>query len=892
MYPIFIYLQTLTLLIGFLLSQTCLGRAESGFTVPNMGVSFTPVASGVYPSTSFQDVVLNIRVPRFETPNSVPMVEICYNGSTTWELMVFNKCRFMELNINRGVSMFNDLLPLLNASMRTVEEMLAEINIESLNTTSERHRRAILGFLGDLISAPLGLATSADLQDLINHVKNLKLTQGDVLQDVKQTKEFVTKVISSTNEGFNVTWSALNKVRNDIDNLAEFAKKTARKDLVAINRLAHSEELWLQASSLSIKLSNLLAGWNTNYEIVKQWEMAIMSVLENKLSPFLVPVDMLTYELQQLEESESIIRAGLNVLHTSRQANYYYMHKLATPLFHKGRLFVHFKVPLGSRGDSLQVFHAKTYNLPFHPVEKDNALVYEGYSRLFLDNPFIAVSKSGQNYLQLSEADVQICLASPHFSCNQLAALNDHSQMTCIYALYKNLVDEIKARCNYRFFSDTPNTEIKMLPDNKFLVIAPSEPVLVDCESSRKRIKPEPLILLEIPCACSISAGPVFVQRVMLNCKSIHLIQSNNVINSIQLLSYNMNLDGKLGNGLSEFYNDTLVITGPQTNELSTFLAMQDKDRERGYDLFLAAKRMAEHQVVMSDTAISDVQGAFDDISMGEAALFGVTGVWLIVLTIALIISGYYVKVLYLIMSNVHNAEALKLVSATTSAMNVESHSTEGNNYINMDHGTFLVKIFFICILMVIAFRIYKCLQVLISYKFSICEACHFKVIMMAFGKQQTINIPVIRVPLPLSCVEINAIPTPHVFELVGGFQPKLLISWESPLELRCYEQSFSFPMPREVNISWVQFSKLKLLQGRNGHSDMLFAIRLIKGCLCCPTISKEMSSTAPLNKIEVATDAQNMPDNIVSNDGSYIMGAIAVSSQTELSALQELRRS
>ena len=103
------------------------------------------------------------------------------------------------------IDIFNDrLVPLISAT-DSLKFLLDQLHVQDIDLTKDmgRSERAWLGWFGEFIAATLGLSTQADVQHVINHLKELQLNATYSLSDLQHTKNFMAKIVESTNERFN-----------------------------------------------------------------------------------------------------------------------------------------------------------------------------------------------------------------------------------------------------------------------------------------------------------------------------------------------------------------------------------------------------------------------------------------------------------------------------------------------------------------------------------------------------------------------------------------------------------------------------------------------------------------------------------------------------------------
>ena len=265
-------------------------------------------------------------------------------------------------------------------------------------------KRAWLGWLGEFIPVPLGLSTQADVQQVINHLKELCLTAADSLSDLQHTKNVMSKMVASTNERFNCSWESFLEMRGTINRLTAWANETR---LMAESQciMDVGNGLVTAMVDISFRVNAVINDLRLQQHAVDMWVESLLLLHENLLPPYLVPPEVLKQELISLGNSEQLHNLGLQVLH-QKNVGYFYTQRLTTIVATNQTMFIHFRVALGSHDKMLKILFVDVFPLLLQPTEVLHHLDYEGYPKLNVEKPYLVVTHTGNGFVELSESEL------------------------------------------------------------------------------------------------------------------------------------------------------------------------------------------------------------------------------------------------------------------------------------------------------------------------------------------------------------------------------------------------------------------------------------------------------------------------------------------------------
>ncbi len=429
----------------------------------------------------------------------------------------------------------------------------------------------------------------------------------------------------------------------------------------------------------------------------------------------------------------------------------------------------------------MQVYHVNTHVLPFHPAEESSIISYPGYSWLAIDTPYLVVSQSANSYALLTSDALQACLSSAHYSCKQLMALTDRSQMTCLFALFVGDLANVKKLCNYRLSDKAPETEIKLLRGSQFLVVAPFQDIIIECTDERKRIKPAPLVIVDVPCGCRLSAGPVHVGKVLYNCDAFEGIRFGNVINDIQLMFSDLLPEREDMGAYPSLYEGDILVESPEFVDDGEFEKAIQAAGAQGVDLFNLAKRLSDHQVAWRGDQTPDIIIGSQRVSVVVAALFGATAFWLILLTTSCVVGGYYLRVIWVAVQLIKPSNGLSVFTRPPPTIAAKESYKWLWELFEIDPFVTFVNLLVLVTLVVILIKTLGFIKLYMTDKYDLCRSCFSKVYLVgSLNSDKRIYVPMPDMPMPKRCIVDTSIPMPYDMEIerVNWFLLVVNVKW------------------------------------------------------------------------------------------------------------------
>ena len=838
-------------------------------SLTSMGINFNELLAQVHTTSSFYDLLFQVPLPVLKIPEELVKVKVCKivqkhvvgtfgtRDFTKWDMLA-RQCRMLQNDCNDGVEQFNKRLPYLVRESGSLKLLLKQLYIHEdlLIQDSGRNPRAILGFLGKLAAPILGLTTTDDLQDVLEHVKALRMTAGDALKDLKHTKEFLGKMITHSNERFNQTWRTIREMKNTIDGLVQWVGEIRNTTAAEHNFEEYRHAMTETLLDMMYRINAAISDIDKQHYSVREWIRAVLLLHENKLSPFLISPETLSGELKVLGKSVKLRQMALHVLH-GRNVGYFYEEKLVTTVVTNDTLYIHFMIPLGSEDSALRVFYADIYPIPFQPVQSKGVVKSEGFNKLYVEKPYLVVTLKGDGFIELSESELQACLRSAHFSCKALTALNYSPYKSCLYSLF--IKDFVKATqiCDFRAFAGTPETFVKSLDDGKFLIIGATESIIVTCLEGREVFPPAPMLILEVPCGCSVTTGYVYIQPVTSQCSVDAPILLGYLANLVHLITFALVPSNERALEIFQPNTEMMVADLPSLDLLPNYDQRMQADAQKGIAMLTAAEEIALRTSVLYGEEIVDITDGFKPISLTEMVIFIILALWLMGLTAGLGISAYYIRIIILLLK----AQKLYAYKMYTTPSALPNPPLIQYDLIETDLMLFMINLGVLFILSGVAILGYVIVRKIIHYKYYTCTKCYSKVLLMCMDQKDSLNIEITTVPQPLACSKFVALPHPRVLGIkrYGLFSHAITFEWPFDMVINCYGHKYTYNMPDKVIVYWPLNVQIKKRWDAHSQGTVDFAIKIYQGCYCDPIVSGPISSEQEMNfEINSSSDSAN----------------------------------
>jgi len=330
----------------------------------------------------------------------------------------------------------------------------------SLDSSSSRRKRALLGVVGQLSRQLFGTLTEEDGKFLDEQVRKLERNKMNVTATINQQITVLSnlyKINNETSEAIKRHWDAYqNKMTQFVGDLNSLAR--SGNETVVRLRLDEIFSLGLYAL--------------TSYQNRQSSLYAVLVDPDHELSPDLINPILLLNELQKLQ---NIIPKDVTLPLTPMPRNiFHFYHLLKVKISpHKGRLFLEVNIPL-IHEIPFEIFHVTAVPQPVNPYT---------YSIPELENALLAVSTDQDSFFLPEEKEISSCPmvdGIKYCQINKPVYRGDHG--LCVRKLFR--LRKTAKICKEKFLKITTESWIRLLDPNRWLYVLP-EPTRVTFSSEK-----------------------------------------------------------------------------------------------------------------------------------------------------------------------------------------------------------------------------------------------------------------------------------------------------------------------------------------------------------------------------------------------------------------------
>ncbi|XP_062574148.1 uncharacterized protein LOC134235987 [Saccostrea cucullata] len=381
-----------------------------------------------------------------------------------------------------------------NETMRQIKTLVPQTNI--LN--QGRQLRALLPFIGSLSKSIFGTATIDDVNILAGHINALNRKTENIVKALQQHGSHLSSFITVSN--------------HRMDNLAAGIKENSEyisKIATAFNnKLYDLEKSFVNVSKILMSQVNRATLLRSDFD---KLSAAIQSLLEGKITPFLIPKFLITRTLSNINFKLRKSYKNFYLIHTDY--SFYYSHEKFLYARDKGSLFITVKFPISAQKQPLQLFKVISLPVPTSPN-----VTSDMHATQILSTPdYFAITSHHDYFVSLSAEDLVNCDNGPTILCNSNRALTPITEPDCTMALYSNDVKQVQKLCDFRFITSLLKSNIFEITSTSVLLY--NTPTLVlDCPKEQKVLKGCTFCIIHIPCRCSLSTQSLFYAPRLVDC--------------------------------------------------------------------------------------------------------------------------------------------------------------------------------------------------------------------------------------------------------------------------------------------------------------------------------------------------------------------------------------
>ncbi|CAG2210083.1 unnamed protein product [Mytilus edulis] len=445
----------------------------------NYGVIFKEEAKSYLAKESW---LHTFKVSQFEHI-SLPNISFCNENCT--------QCNYFNSIINFVRHLQDTTKIHLIESIRSIKTLIPQNDI----LLKKRNARSFLPFIGSLAKGLFGTATMGDVNLLASHINQINQRTRLMARALEQHGDHLSSFMSLVDKR---TTNLMDGIQQNSVEILAIANKFQMS-------LENTQSFFLNTTTLLTELTNK---GNMLRSKVDQFQAAIQSLVEGRISPFLLPKHTLTLALHKIQTILTNSYPGFYL--TQPHPSYYYTNSNFMFMRNHSKLFITLRFPISSLTHPLRL-----YKILSLPVPVNNSLKH---ATKLLDLPdFFAITHQHDYYLHISANELSNCKHESIVTCNFNKALIPTHVPQCTIGLFNNDINQVSQFCDFRFLKNHLTHDIIELSSTSVLVYQ-SDSLALNCPGKQTTLPGCKFCVIQLPCKCSLSTVSLYLPPRLVNC--------------------------------------------------------------------------------------------------------------------------------------------------------------------------------------------------------------------------------------------------------------------------------------------------------------------------------------------------------------------------------------
>ncbi|XP_063412759.1 uncharacterized protein LOC134695439 isoform X1 [Mytilus trossulus] len=414
---------------------------------------------------------------------SLPNISFCNENST--------QCDYFNSIINFVRHLQDTTKIHLIESIRSIKTLIPQNDI----LLKKRNARSFLPFIGSLAKGLFGTATMGDVNLLASHINQINQRTRLMARALEQHGDHLSSFMSLVDKR---TTNLMDGIQQNSVEILAIANKFQMS-------LENTQSFFLNTTTLLTELTNK---GNMLRSKVDQFQAAIQSLVEGRISPFLLPKHTLTLALHKIQTILTNSYPGFYL--TQPHPSYYYTNSNFMFMRNHSKLFITLRFPISSLTHPLRL-----YKILSLPVPVNNSLKH---ATKLLDLPdFFAITHQHDYYLHISANELSNCKHESIVTCNFNKALIPTHVPQCTIGLFNNDINQVSQFCDFRFLKNHLTHDIIELSSTSVLVYQ-SDSLALNCPGKQTTLPGCKFCVIQLPCKCSLSTVSLYLPPRLVNC--------------------------------------------------------------------------------------------------------------------------------------------------------------------------------------------------------------------------------------------------------------------------------------------------------------------------------------------------------------------------------------
>lgn len=684
---------------------------------------------------------------------------------------------------------------------------------------NNRSKRAILAFLGELFKSIFGLATTKDIDAIMNTILdldrkigtladvNVRMAQGlhDVTQQhqafldtyvnqedvVQQALLNITDSIDLWSDDFSTT---LTSMQDEQDRHAAQSAIISAQTVVLLTRLAYQQGLAKVENSLRLLSTGILAP-----DMIRPTELALK-------------LDLLNTHLKITNPGSEV-----TIINTA----YYYSQPVALYTYSKTHLYIHLNIIISSTESAFNLFQIITIDVPIN-TENTNST---GTTSLISTLSFLAVNDAETLYLEMTAADLLTCEGQIMKVCSRTIPRIRSDNPTCHIAAFRNDQAEISRLCTFQIQPFKPLQTLAIAIDkNKYLVSTDQENYHVICQHKTPSTKKATAYaVVGVPCHCHLQFGGLYLPNTEIPCnnsRSTHFVMHTANMPIISALT-----DSEVDISPSSLHNTPIHIPSLHTEELlKALIPSRTLPKDVTMDLIPFTElilRDAKQAAKVLNRPLRTIP------AMDNVASFFNHSVWNYIIPVLTIINS---MVMVVIIFKTLGRQAIFTALPTVSArpfnvtwkhlIKINNNNIKPTQIVHIDQyvdAENIITLMIIAMVAYLVFKIIKSLKTKCTRHFGLNHSSRKTnptITLKIYNDHTNHTIPLLSIPHEMDVIKPSITPPMPMIRTHSCPHPRINMAWTDPITLEINGRQKVFCLPHQVLLPLAaRFSLIPALQ-------------------------------------------------------------------------------
>ena len=760
----------------------------------NIGVIYEQLPGNIISGHDVHEIILSIPYSIPETPRPKPPIWDVIRSLQTPTLGPMDSA---DAKLLQQASDLDQLIINIDTNiiltMRNIRHFLS-------NPLSDRPKRAILAFLGELFKSIFGLATTKDINAVINTIMyldkkmvlladvNIRMAEGlqsvaqqhqDFLDTyvkdedvVKQALLNITDSIDCWSDDFSTT---LTSMQSEQDRHAAQSAIISAQTVVLLTRLAYQQGL--------AKIENALRLLSTGI-----------------LAPDMITPPELALKLELLNAHLRIANPGaeVSIINTA----YYYSQPVSLYTYTTTHLYIHINVIISSSASAYSLYQIITIDVP---IDTENTNGTGSTALMTKNKNFLAVNAEERLYLELSSADLLTCQGDIMRVCARTIPRVYENDPTCHVAAFTNNLAQIARLCTFQIqpFKTIQTTAIAIGKD-KYLVSTNEDEYAIHCHHrAMKKEKATAYAVIGIPCKCHLTFGGLYLPNTEIPCNESR--STHYIMHTVNMPILTALTDSVVDITPSSLHKDPIIIPHLHTEAiLKTLGPTTELSEDMTVDLVPFTKLIlqdAKKAAIEINTPLQTTTA-----TEGMASLFN-HAAWKYIVTLVITLNAI-VTVIVVFKTLGRQAIFAALPTASALPLNVtwkhlipssKTQTVHIDQYVDAEN---IITIMIIALVAYLLFKIGKYLKKKITQHFGLTNSSkktNPTITLKIYNGHTNHTIPLVSVPYEMDAITRGITPPVPIIRTLLCPHPRIVMAWSGPITLNIDDRPRAFCLPNQI---------------------------------------------------------------------------------------------